>query len=1134
MSAIPDAKVRRLAETTFGENVVVVAGAGTGKTTLLVNRLLSVLLREPDPIPLTQVVALTFTNKAAAEMKIRLQEQLLLLVECDHEFPSREVINCSRMSEFQERYQLSVGQIAARAQAALDDLEQAQIGTLHSFAAHLLRLHPLECRVPPNFQEDDGTRLEEYFNLEWELWVHHELNAFGEHHDQWRRLLLNLRLDHIRQLAFLLCLEAPSLTQLIEEVESTTLSQEVQAWIETKHDHVVSLLEIYAQTKKRKIEEALFVAEKVFSHILNHGLADMYTVFEDDRRVLFSNFGKMPNGWTEKHFADARAYIRLAQAMFAVDHHLFRDLLRLLTPLVKKVQDTFTRDGWVTFQGLLLGARSLLRDYPIVRERLKQEYRAILVDEFQDTDPIQYEIILYLCEISGACALDWQDVVLTSGKLFIVGDPKQSIYTFRGADLEAFDYVVQKILDTGGVIYELETNFRSHGRVLDVINEVFNQLFQAEQHVQPGNVPLRTPPHRAGGLQSPGVEVRLVKIDEAEHESDSGTMTRLEAEQLARWIKEELLVNETVTDSHGMTGHLQPGHIGLLFRKLTHAQMYLEALQRHGIPYLTDGEKHFYRRQEVIDIVNVLRVIENPRDPVPMLGVLRSSLGGLTDIEVYELRQCDAFDCCDLEGLDGWKNPKVKAVKRLYEILSDIHTEAFSSPLGEILDRIFSRLPILELAMASLHGEQAVANLMKVRLIAVEIADRPHMSFSRFVSLLVRRLEEQPNEAERSLAEESLDAVRVLTIHKAKGLEFPVVILPGFHHGAQTGSEEVSFSSDWATGTAGISIGGRSTVSAVLAKEKKRIKEEAERRRLLYVAMTRAQERLVISGGLPARVASGAFLNFLQLVGDQDVGNADSPTMTIGALTCPKTLVSPMRQKGDAFEQVIHEFSSPPDLAPWFENWDSRDRTWRRHNEVSAYLTPTSQQHHDYFVGHRSSGSQSLMTSGALKGILIHRVLEGLNFAHTRDRLEKQIDKICALGITQEHINEREAISLDVKKTLEIFLSSSIYKMLQRAVIVGREIPFTLPWDCMQDHGTAINDFPCMMEGVIDLVYKLDGQVWLADYKTDRVTEDNLLSLVTHYQGQTEIYKLAAQRCLGLDEVKCQLFFVRLGKMVQV
>ena len=186
---LTDSRDRLLAETTWDRNVVVVAGAGTGKTTILVNRILNLLLREPNPLAITEIVALTFTNKAATEMKQRLRVQLLRLTEQTDDL----------IATFRTRYHLSADQVGERARTALEQMEKAQIGTLHSFAAHLLRLHPLESEIDPLFQEDDGSRFKELFHSSWDRWLDDELGSAGLQHDRWRRVLAGATLDDLQQ-----------------------------------------------------------------------------------------------------------------------------------------------------------------------------------------------------------------------------------------------------------------------------------------------------------------------------------------------------------------------------------------------------------------------------------------------------------------------------------------------------------------------------------------------------------------------------------------------------------------------------------------------------------------------------------------------------------------------------------------------------------------------------------------------------------------------------------------------------------------------------------------------------------------------------------------------------------------------
>ncbi len=244
---LADSEDRILAETTWDRNVVVVAGAGTGKTTILVNRILNLLLREPDPLAITEIVALTFTNKAATEMKQRLRTQLLRLTD-----PADDMI-----TTFRTRYQVSAEQIGERAKAALEHMEKAQIGTLHSFAAHLLRLHPLESEVDPLFQEDDGSRFKELFHSSWDRWLDDELGSNGPQHDQWRRVLAGTTLEDLRLLTIALSGDFVDLDEVERQCRSLSLEGALRDWVFATHGRATTLLAAQDRPKRRKAEHML-------------------------------------------------------------------------------------------------------------------------------------------------------------------------------------------------------------------------------------------------------------------------------------------------------------------------------------------------------------------------------------------------------------------------------------------------------------------------------------------------------------------------------------------------------------------------------------------------------------------------------------------------------------------------------------------------------------------------------------------------------------------------------------------------------------------------------------------------------------------------------------------------------------
>ena len=1110
---LADAQDRLLAETTWDRNVVVIAGAGTGKTTILVNRILNLLLREPSPLAITEIVALTFTNKAATEMKQRLRGQLLCLAEQDEDMTAI----------FRTRYHLSGEQICERANTALGQIEKAQIGTLHSFAAHLLRLHPAESEIDPLFQEDDGSRFKELFHSCWDQWLDDELGSSGLQHHRWRRVLAGTTLDDLRQFTTALAGDFVDLDELEQQCRSLPLDGSLRDWIMAMRGRAADLLAIQDRPKRRKAEQMIAAAVQALTLLLQEGPAGFAQLTQDEQAILEKDLGNAPAGWDAAAFREAGSIIEIAQGLLAVDQAYFQEVVTLVRPFLNQVRHRFLVSGWIPFDGLLARAKTLLRDHPAVRARIKQTYRAILVDEFQDTDPVQYEMILYLGERAGSHQTHWQDIELEPGKLFIVGDPKQSIYAFRRADIEAFERVVEKIRAGGGTVYSLVTNFRSNEAVLAVVNNVFDRLFQPTEHVQPANEPLAAKPQRTPEVSVSGVQLRLVTAKDSDEEFDVQAATRAEAEALARWLKEELLPGTTVTDRDRRHGPLKPGHIALIFRKLTQAQVYLDALRRYDIAYITDGEKHYYRRQEVIDLVNLLRVIDNPHDSIALVGVLRSPLGGVADRDLLALRQIEGLDYQQGKRLSAWNHPRTGTVRRLYERLVELHQVAPLRPVPDAIDLIFDRLPVLELAAASLHGEQAVANLRKIREMAESLADRPHLTFTGFVDLMMTRVSEQPDEAESALAEESLDAIRVLTIHKAKGLEFPVVILPGLHQGAKNPRKGPSIHHDWSSRCYSVRMGGRSNLGAVLVDMKMAAREEAEQRRLLYVGMTRARDLLVLSGGQTTKPGHYTVLALLGEAIEEKENRSISDQIHIGTSNLTRVITPATVAVWQRRQEPIAAVTGKPALAAILSRRLARQAKWNARRTTLRHLIPSSLtgDRPETTVVHVATGRHADL--GRLVGVCAHAALEQWDFTRPRAEMSMVIEQACRRCVPQDHSQLRADVMENLTAIFREFLSSEPYARLQRATVLGREVPFVMHAGEGQ-----------IMEGVIDLIYRLDGQTWVADYKTDDVAAEDLQAVSSRYRPQAEIYSQAVARALGLPSLSFQFIFLRPGVTVNV
>ena len=1110
--ALSDSQDRLLAQTTWDRNVVVIAGAGTGKTTILVNRMLNLLMREPHPLSMSEIVALTFTNKAATEMKQRLRRELTKLAEQTDE-PAVEL--------FRTRYRLSLEQVTQRAQEALAQFEKSQIGTLHSFAAHLLRLHPLESGLDPSFQEDDGTRFQELFDSRWRAWLAEELSRAGGRHELWRRVLNGTSLDDLREVAVMLAGESVDLHELARQSGEGAIDGMVQDWLDQLHAKAERLLAGRATAKPLKADKMLAAASRCVTSVLAHGAQGVSRLSDDDRALLDKDIGKPTAGWDERAFAEAKTILSAVRQLRSVDQSYIADLLELLRPFLNGVRESFITSGWVSFDGLLIRAKALLRDHPSARARIKHSCRAVLVDEFQDTDPVQYEIVLYLAERLSSSKTVWEDLDLEPGKLFIVGDPKQSIYAFRRADIEAFERVVDKIVAGGGIVHSLVTNFRSDDAVLAVVNDMFDRLFVAEEHVQRPNERLSAQPQRKPELSASGVQLRLVAAESDDEEFDAAAATRAEAEQLARWIKEDLLAGVTVFDRDRKPGPVQPGHIALIFRKLTQAQGYLDALRRYGIAYLTDGEKHFYRRQEIIDLVNLLRVLDNPHDHIALAGVLRSPLGGVADRDLLALQQVNALDITRPEALSRWSHRQADAVSVLYERLAGLRRLAPLRPVPDLFNLIFDRLPVLELAAASLHGEQAVANLLKARDMAEEVADRPHLTLTGFVDLMMERLEQQPEEAESALAEASLDAVRVLTIHKAKGLEFPVVILPGLHQGARTPRKGPSVQHDWSSRCYGVTVGTRRNLGSVVVGSKMAAREEAEQRRLLYVGMTRARDLLVLSGGLVRKPGRDTVLGLLHEAAENDIVTSEGEEVEVGTSRMARIVVP----AATISRRPCHKAVSPiaaPSLPTLIERYAARRAQRADLRSLPRKEIPSLMGRDQPIVQPVRNREKRTDVGARLIGICVHALLERWDFSRATPPSEAELESFCRSFIPSG-ANILEEVRDELVSITHAFLASECYRRVQGAAILGREIPFVIPWREGQ-----------VMEGVIDLMYRLDGRLWIADYKTDRIAAAEALARAERYKEQATAYRAAAAHCLGGEAASFEFIFLRPGVRVEM
>ncbi|HJW85497.1 MAG TPA: UvrD-helicase domain-containing protein, partial [Candidatus Brocadiaceae bacterium] len=922
-----DDDIRVLAVSELERNIVVTAGAGTGKTTILVNRILHLLLGhrrfQGEESPIRRIVAMTFTEKAASDMKIRLVAELekIVAVINGNNDGAKEKVE-SFIAHLRDTYQTTYREIERRARISLEDMDKAIIGTIHGFAAHVLRLYPLESGVTPGFTVDAGDLFDEMFDKEWTEWLEVELALDSSHAAVWKEVLRRLDLDSVKTLA-------KRLSEFIIPLDSLTDGADNAARMGHPHAQrplpaadapadqqthapasAVRRQEKAAEPScrlgidslvnplSRKILDVIACCEKPNNNLLTQ-LRELLKIFDaiktqglgylDSMEYDLDKESKAQTGWTDEGFASAQALVKKSHALLkkltTVDDPFVKTVTALVLSFAKAFRQKYTSQGYVSFDGLLILTRNLLqnKEYRHIREKLKDEFRTILVDEFQDTDPVQYEIVLFLSEALGHYSGDVRKVALEAGKLFIVGDPKQSIYAFRRADIEAYEMVTKQVCGTDDTL-KLQENFRSHSGITEVVNQLFQGKIMVEQ---PGLQPCYIPIHAHRPKAHPYQKVEMVLVSDEEGKGLKASDAReAEAEWIARWISSHVN-NEDIEDAENRREmrKLQYRDVALLLRAFTQLKPYIEAFKRYGIPYIVEGEKYFYTTQEVLDFINLLRIIENPHDKIALMGVLRSTLVGLTDREIYELQMHDLLDyrkdvpdaftaglntTTDVnepaapsnsigEGRDAAieETPSGlgKVTGAFYRFLRTMHARAGIIPVSQLITEIMDNTHLAEIVAGAWHGEQKLSNVWKLYQMGCDMEQNEGVSLKTFIDRIRRRIKDARVEGESPLSDETLDVVKIMSIHKSKGLEFPVVFLGNLHGEVRNSTETIdSAVFDWSTATTGIVIGGGSqqarNLQSIIIEEKLNERSWEEEKRVLYVAMTRAKERLILTGSL--------------------------------------------------------------------------------------------------------------------------------------------------------------------------------------------------------------------------------------------------------------------------------------------
>ena len=612
-----DLEARERAAHCYDENFVVVAGAGTGKTSLLVERILCQMVeRELGP---DQLVAITFTEKAAAEMRKRLEAGLArLAANAAADRPAAELASGAEADRafawLRERGQTGAA-IAKLATERLHALPETEVTTIHGFCARLLRRFPVEAGVDPDFQVDTGGRLAELVDELWERFLAGPEGLEGARSERFARVLERLWLGELAALAR--GVAAFALPEGALDAPLPSSSVVFGSWIESQ---LAAIDSVFTDPPARGPESWLASARPLLVTLRDEGVDAFQLALSECDYQRTNGTCRLLDGTAPTSTKNREAQ-SLTKDLFgrlkklrAVDDALLGEALALVRPFAREVRDEAQRRGILPFDALLALNRDLLANHPRVRRELAQRYRVLFLDEFQDTDPLQYEIVFLLAAESDGAAIP-------PGKLFIVGDPKQAIYRFRGADIGAYESAVKRVLDAGGARIALTENFRSRPEILSPLDRLFQRTF-----LDPN--PRESAPGAYVGYdglaaaREPAGEPRL-ELWSIGAAAAAGDARMLEAEVIAGWIAREV-----------GAGRRRFGDTALLLRALTDVHVYVRALQQRGVPVWVGRAEDPEKEPALQQLMSLLRALANPADAPAVLGVLRSPLGGVPDAEL--------------------------------------------------------------------------------------------------------------------------------------------------------------------------------------------------------------------------------------------------------------------------------------------------------------------------------------------------------------------------------------------------------------------------------------------------------------------------------------------------------------------
>ena len=1054
----PDQEARRRIREDLRINLMCEASAGTGKTRALVDRMVETVAAGVAEID--QMAAITFTRKAAGEMRSRFLRAL-------QEASEREAsLNSGR---------------ARRLRDAVQRVDQCAIGTIHAFCARLLRERPFDAGLPPDFREVEERE---------ELWLVREawdgfLQARSAAGDE--RLLAmeetGLTAEQFYDFFLQRCqfsdlplkpTEGPRPDLAPAVAKACELIREIEARIpdplpEGKPDRLMETI--------RRLRHFVDFAGPPSDADRERLLRDLASTSQT--AVVLKRWG--PKGSPEQELARRLRDRDLPEFREGVLKPLLREwrqyVYRLTSDLVDEAMRFYRRSrmesATLTFNDLLEVSESLLRDVPAARAGLQSRYRRLFVDEFQDTDPLQAALLLYLTGEDHE-ERDWRRLTPAPGRLFLVGDEKQAIYRFRRADLEVYRLVRDQITRSGGEVVELTASFRSRPSVVRWLNGAFEPQFESHDERYQAEYRRLTPEvqEKTGG----GVYHLRGRAGTGSRQDQ----VREEGDRIAACIAAALRGETALNGAGGVLEETaEPGDFMILTRTRRYLGEYARALEERGIPYDVTGPGSLRSSGELRALVDALEAVLRPDDPVALVAYLRGPLVGLGDDEIYRLRKAGWRYRFTAEIPEEVEGPLQDRLEFATGGLRDLRRDLERRPAAAALERFVERSGLAAVAAGRPAGSSRVGNLLRVLSMVRDWQGRRGLDWARITACLRDLLEEEELRVEEMTLETGrTDVVRVMNLHQAKGLEAKVVFLadPADRSAGQGVTTHVSRLGESPYLSMAVTMRRGRLAPLLLAEpegwEEDRAEEErfaaAEELRLVYVAATRARDVLVVS--LPAHQSGGPWSPLSREL-------SGTPELPVPGTDPPG-----------------RPLQDPPPAAELAELSRGRQRSLQRAAQPTFSQVSVTDEAELAAV----EADPETRGRGRDYGAAVHRMLESA----VTGRLEG-LDA-AALGAYVRSVLEEEGLDAGeleeaALSAIRRFRSSAIWSEVQAA---GRDVYAEVPF------GQALEDG--VRRGVIDLVYRVGEGAWkVVDYKTHggaREGDAAVEGLAARYAEQVAAY----------------------------